>query len=630
MVKKSKKSVAPVRSTPSRARWFLRPWGAASIVFVVSIALYANTASHDFVWDDRSLIVDNHAVRTLDGVTLKEIFTEDSWRVIGRGGGYYRPLITLSYHVNYSVFNGDPRGFHVVNIIWNAATCVLAFIFVTLLFRSVLLGLCTALLFAVHPIHTEAVAWISGRTDILASLWSLASLSFYVLARRRGTVFFAPALLAFVLALLAKESAAALPLIVLVLETGSFQPLFAADERSQSGAPRFAGAVVFFAVLIGYIAWRVAVIGTATSGYESYAPGALGYLALPLSVFGGYIYKVLVPFRLEAEYDAAIPGSFGDPSVLFGLVMVAVLAAVVWRYRRYPQVVLGTAIFVLGLSPVMNVIPIGEVSAERFLYFSSLGTSLIVGSLVCSALLQRSKPMPGRVWSMSPSAARFVVILSAIAIVTYGVRTMTRNPDWSTEAVLFARTVAQDPENPRAQANVARVALRNGDAGAAIAAYQKAIQINPDYSIALNGLAEVYARQGRYDEAEPLIRRAIAASPDEPKFVNNLGSLYYETARYQEAVAQFEQALSMNPDELRAHFNLGLIQMRQGNTAAAYAHFVRTLEGGEDFNDAHIYIAVIKKAEGDIITAKQHAREFLRHHDTDDAFRSQAEKIIAE
>jgi Tfp pilus assembly protein PilF len=613
----------------------MTPWGAVLAVFVVSIALYIGTLGHDFVYDDRPLIVDNQSVRTLDAAKVKHIFTGDTWRVMGREGGYFRPLVTLSYHVNWWLFDGRPAGFHFVNVMWNAGVCVMVFLFVYVLFGDVLLGLLTALLFAVHPIHSESVAWISGRTDLLASLWSLVSLTCYVLARRRRQpLWYVTALAAFALAMLAKESAACVPLIVALLEIGPFARLVG-DDREPSLGSRAAWSIariaLFVVVLVLYVMLRNYATGAVASTYSGFAKGALGLVALPLSILAGYVYKVLLPLRLAAEYDAPIPESFSNPSVIAGFAIVILIVWAAWRFRRRPDVALGTGIFVFGLAPVLNIVPIGEVSAERFLYFPSLGVMLILGSLFASALRTVDRSMPPTSltrWKITPAAARGLTGILAVILVVFFARTIVRNADWRDERTLFAKTLDQDPDNPRAHAAVAGLAKREGNIRGAIAAYQRSLEINPDYPIALNGLAELYARQGRYEEAEQLLKRALNGLPNAAELVNNLGSVYLETGRSELARKQFERALQINPDEVKAHLNLGLTHLQRSDGNAARPHFERAAAAGNAYYVAYVYLAAIEQAAGNVPLAKEYARKFLSLHGADDRLRRQALAIL--
>jgi hypothetical protein len=161
------------------------PWKLALVVFVAAFALYANTLGHGFVWDDRDLIVDNPRVSTLDGPTVRAMFQENFWKNVQQSGGYYRPVTTLSYHLDHRFYGIDPAGYHATNVLLHAAASTLAFWFVFVLFGHAALALVTALLFAAHPIHTESVAWVSGAL-ISRHAGDARPLVLYAAARRRG------------------------------------------------------------------------------------------------------------------------------------------------------------------------------------------------------------------------------------------------------------------------------------------------------------------------------------------------------------------------------------------------------------------------------------------------------------
>jgi Tfp pilus assembly protein PilF len=613
------------------ARWISSPRRGAAVVFAVAFLLYANTIGHDFVWDDRDLIVENPAVRTLDAPTVERIFTEDFWRASQLGGGYYRPLVTLSYHVHYRVFDGNPMGFHLVNVIWNALACVLVFAFVYLLFGNAVFALVTALLFAVHPIHTENVAWIAGRTDVLSTMWAMASLACYVQSKRRRNYWWlAGALGAFTMSLLAKESSAFLPLVVLLMEIGPFERLLAPSKRS------WVTPVLFFAVLAAYLLQRRVVIGEIGSTYDAYAPGALGVVGLPLSILAGYVWKLVFPFRLNGEYDAPVPESFADVHVAAGLLVLVAIAYGTIRYRRRPDVVLGAGIFLLGLGPVINLIPIGEISAERFLYFPSLGLAIVVGGLFSSALVARYPstraaagdgyvPWPG----ITPSLGGTLSVLCFVVLIAFGARTVTRNADWTSERVLFAKTAAASPGSARAHLNVGNVARRQGRLTDAAAAYQRALQIDPDYPGALSNLAWIYASQGRIDDALPLVQRALEQAPDDVNLLNNLGSIYFQKRRFADAARLFERSIERDPRQPIAHYNLALIRIEEGKHNAAYEHFAHTAGKGPQFVRAYHYMAVIDAARGNTEEARRLAQIFLSQYTRDDQFRRRAQQIVA-
>jgi hypothetical protein len=548
---------------------------------VVSVALYANTLGHAFVWDDFDLIVENRAVRTLDTTVIAKIFRQDLWteaRDAGRARldtrygieqPYYRPLVALSYHVEYKLFEGKPAGFHAVNVLVNAVACTLAFAFLYVLFRSVALAMLSALLFAVHPTHTEAVAWIAGRTDVFATFWSLGSLFFYVLARRRHrTWLLLISLAAFMLGMLCKEISAAVPFLVVLLELGPFKALFAApvkgDRRSSGGLDTGAALRIaaFFGVLVSYFVFKHAMIGNAFTANVPMV-GEIDRVALPFAVLAAYVYKVLFPLSLSAAFSVPVPTTPVGVLPAAGMLLAAFIGWSAWRFRRRADVTLGIGIFVLGIAPVLQVVPIATLSAERFLFFPSLGAALILGSLFAGALAVR---LPTFVQADAVQALRVPLPLAAalvpvmtVALVGFAARTVARNADWRDTDTLFGKTAEQARENPIVLRMLGGNAHRKGDIEGASWAYEKMLELAPD-------------------DAVP-------------------------------------------------RWNLGLIRMQQGDSATARKHFVQAAKGGDDFRAAYYHIAVIDKAAGNMESARENARRFLSLYDKDDRYRREAEAI---
>ncbi|MEJ2720766.1 MAG: tetratricopeptide repeat protein, partial [bacterium] len=521
---------------------------------------------------------------------------------------------------------------------------------VYVLFGNVTFGLASALLFAVHPVHTEAVAWISGRADVLVTLWSLVSLSCYVLSRRHRSYpllaasLLAASLFAFALALFSKETAMCLPLLILLLEFGPFGDLLverragrrASTDGSSVNKPArsLVGPSLFMCVLASYLWSRWEAIGTISTVHRAYAPGASGRMALPLSIFAGYVQRLLLPVKLSAEYDAPVPSSFADPHVAAGIVLAALFLWGLWRYRRRAEVVIGASIFVLGLIPVLNIVPIGDVSAERLLYFPSVGAAMIAGGVFATALeaafgrLRRAgaRVRPG-LWIGAGRFPRQFAIVFGIILLTFAAKTIDRNRDWKNETVLFAKTIEQEPKSPRAHAAAAEAAERSGDVPKAVREYQVALDLKPDYYAALVGLGQIYAYEGRYDDAVELIERAVTVTPGDSKMMSNLGFLYLHTNQLEKAERWLVQAIHVNPNEHRAHFNLGLVGIRQGRFAFARTHFERAIEGGDEFNMANFHLAMIEKISGNTTLAAKYARTFLASYKNDDRYRREAEAI---
>jgi tetratricopeptide (TPR) repeat protein len=303
-----------------------------------------------------------------------------------------------------------------------------------------------------------------------------------------------------------------------------------------------------------------------------------------------------------------------DVHALAGAAVLAASLYAAYRYRRRPEVVLGVDMLLLGLLPVLNIIPIGEVSAERFLYIPSLGFVLILGTLWTNARTRRSLTGP-MTW------------LLAVTLLAYAGRTVTRNADWKDEGVLFAKTAASSPNSARAQLGMAGAAERRGDIPAAVAAYQRALAIDPDYPDALSNLAGIYVRQGRIDEAQELIERALRTAPGNPRLMTNLGAIYFQKRQFEPAAQQFERVVALDPNEREARFNLALIRYQQEQFDAARGHFEAVAGKGDRFNLAYYYLAVIANTSGDPARAQKLAQHFLTVYPTNDAFRSQAKTL---
>ena len=612
MKKASKKKAQ--QPTPA-SRFVESPGRLALVIFVFAFLLYANTLGHDFVWDDFELIVQNPALQTFDPSTIGRVFTEGFWPVEHRGASeYYRPLVTLSYHIDYNLFGQNPMGYHVVNVLLNALVCVAVFLFVSMFFGNTVLGLVTSLIFAVHPVHTENVAWISGRTDIITTFWMIVSLGAYAGFRRLGnTLLLLASLAAFALALLAKELAAVLPLIIGLLE-------FSRSDNGRRWGHAAAVTAGYFVVLIAYLFLRQSVLGAFP---DVATDDGQGTGALPFSILTGYVFKLLWPLRLSAEYDAPIPSSYTHPYVIAGTVLLMIMGWARWHYRNKTTVTLGTTIFVLGVLPVLHFIPLNEISAERFLYFPSLGFALVLGGIFSNAVRSRL----GGSLSHRPPNAGFLTVVLVFVLVNFVGRTLARNMDWKNETVLFTKTAAQEPNNPRAHFNLGDVARANGDLEGAVREYKRAIELKPDYSTAMTNLSGVYLMQGRVDDALQLLMQAAVIMPDNATIVSNLGILFLEKRDFAKASAQFEQALRINPNEYSAQLGMGFLKLGQNNPDEARTYFQLAVKGGVQFNIAYFQLAVIENNAGNRAQAQDYARRFLATYQKNDATRQQAERI---
>ncbi|HKQ59722.1 MAG TPA: DUF1736 domain-containing protein, partial [Candidatus Polarisedimenticolaceae bacterium] len=344
----------------------------------MAAAVYANSLANGFALDDLPLVRDNPEIRRLSGATLAA--ARPYWPQ-GEGSGLYRPLVIASYALNYAVTGAGPAGFHAVNVLLHAAASVLAWFALRRVGVHYGTALGGALLFAVHPVHAEAVANVVGRAEILAAIGVLSA---WLLHRRDRLVAAAACYLA---ALLSKETALLAPL------------LFVLDDRLRGERPgtRWPKYAPYAAALLVALGLRLVVLG-GWRGAEDVAfldnPTAFGpapaRIATALWVQARYAGLWLWPRPLSSDYSYdAVPSvaSPGDVRLWIGLALATAAGIALWRgVRRTPPLALGAATWILFALPSSNLVfPAGTLMAERLTYLPSLGAALLTAHAVAGA-----------------------------------------------------------------------------------------------------------------------------------------------------------------------------------------------------------------------------------------------------
>lgn len=581
---------------------------AALAVFVFASALYLPSLRNGFVWDDVPL-VENPDIRTLDWPTVKRVFSTNYWQATEVTSGLYRPITALSLHADYQLHGSKPAGFHLTNVLINAAASALVFLVLLEMFSAFGMALIAALFFAAFPMHTENVAWVSGRTDLIATLFMLASLWCYAHWRNRGRpAALAGMLVCFGAALMGKEIAVVLPAVIAVAE---MLPL----QRERTRSSRLTGAMAtgaMFVLAAFYFVLRHHVLGSAVSQFRRFTTGAVQAVALSFSVVAHYAYKLVFPFRLNAESDFPPPATFWNIHTLVGIAILGATCFALYRWRRHSAFVFGIAVIGLGLAPVLNILPVNQVLAERFLYFPSVGYSLLV-ALALVALRRR--------WRLSATIA-FAFFLAACSA-----RTVVRIFDWKDELTLFQKTVAVSGNNARARAALGNSLFDRERYDEALNEFRISVRLNPEYAPGWSGLARTEAKLGHVEQAHDDMLNATDLDPTNAGDLNSLGILEFQVKQYRDAAESFRRALALQPRHMHARFNLGLALYQQKDFEGAVREFT-ALEGKDtDFVNAYFFIAESESQLGHTNAAARAASQFLALHKTDDAMTSRAREI---
>lgn len=535
------------RTTPHRGRRRASV-GVALLVTALAVVPYLNSLSNGFTFDDPDVVRDNPMVTRDPPIAL---FT-----TVYDPGTLYRPLTMLTYVANHRV-DHDPVGFHLVNVVLHALVSLAVLLLARRLLASPFAATSAAALFAVHPVHTEAVSNVVGRAELLAALLVLSALLATLRARAttggaaRGWE--AMALIAFAASLLAKESAfTAIGLVAVVV-------WWTDPARSPARTAR----AVFPFALVGaaYLVLRVVMIGSlglptppALLDNPLAHVGTARRIATAMVVLLDYGALLLLPLHLGADYSYdAVPmvaSPFDPRFLLAALVLVAGLGLAALLGRRVPVLVLAALFTAVPLAVTANVFfPIGTIKAERLLYLPSVGWCLAFGWLAAAAARQHRG-----------------VAVSAVAMLVLGFasRTWARNPDWSDNFALFSAAVASEPNSAKAHYNLGIAWLDRGDPDAAMVHLRKALVIHPEYAQAAFAIGTAYERKGVDAGALDWYAEAIGRDWNYPRAHLNIGALRYQRGEYDAAEAAFRTGLRLDPGNARLLFGLGLVLQAEG------------------------------------------------------------------
>ena len=542
-------------------RW-ARSRVAFLIVAVLASGCYLNALSGPFLYDDPGDIVDNTLLRAPH--RLPEVFTTPL-RVRGNRRSFYRPITVLTYWIDLRLYGPNPFGFHLENLLWHTATALLVLVLLRGLWPAEpLMAFGAAALFAVHPVHTEAVSWISGRSEILAAFFCLLA---FLAHRRadsvaaRASLWRITALAAWLVALGAKEMAATLPLLLLMTDALLGRP--SKWWRPGHLATRYGPYVV---AGVAYVALRWSVLHRSGIGelHQAFKGAPLGVRgATMLKVGAAYVGRLLFPVNLNLDWRVPHARGLTDgPLPLLALALLIGLLGLAWAVRRTAQpVAWGILWSGLALLPVSNILPIGEIGAERFLYFSSVGACAALGWVMTRGMRPHTEE-----FRWAPQGLAGALVCAVLFLFT--INTIERNRDWLDGVLLWEKTVRQSPQSSRANRNL-RIELRKKgryDEAKAESLYKRALAIRekalgPDHPLvaqSLNNLAALYLQKGKYTKAEPLFERALAIrekalGPDHPHVatsLNNLAALYLQKGKYTKAEPLFERALAIREKAL--------------------------------------------------------------------------------
>lgn len=575
-----------------------RRWSETTLAGVLALCAalpYANTLFNGFVYDDVTQIAHNPYLASIHH--LREIFSTTVWSYVGAEGvtNYYRPMMTLGYLVCYQLFGPVAYEFHLVNVALDAAVVMLLFALTRRLTGDRTLAFVAALVFALHPIHSESVAWIAAVTDVeLTFFYLLTFFLFLGLARAessRRRRFARQGLLAggFVLALLSKEQALTLPFLAAV-----YEHLYREDRSRTTMLEKLSRYGSLWLLGGVYLLFRVRVLGALAPA--SPAPKFTRWEAAlsAVALVGEYARKLVWPARLSVFYVFHKSATPLDPRAVAGLAVLVMLAAawlVLWRHSRTASAAdgaesaraAGAASFgivwlLATLAPVLNVrwMPINAF-AERYLYLPSVGFCWLAAwalTALWRSVSRRELAAARRLAIARVALAGGLGILAALAVL----RIVTRNRDFRDDVTLFTRTLQTAPDAYPIRNNLGVVYWSQGDAVDAEREWRESLKLAPDSMIILNNLGMVCAGRKRYTEAVDFYRRAIRLKPDYTNPHLNLGIAYADMGLEPQAQSEYEVAVRLSPLNIDARNRLGKLYLEEARLPGAELQFLASVK----------------------------------------------------
>jgi len=588
------------------------PWilAGAALIAIAAFLAYFPSINGGFILDDDLLVTSNKLLKAPDGIYRFWFTTEavDYW-----------PVTNTTLWIEWRLWGMNPTGYHITNLILHIVESLL--IWVILRKLSIPGAFLAALIFALHPVNVESVAWISQRKNVMAMLFFLLSILWYLkveisspsspnapsspatgyrVSGHSSLLWYWLSLAAFVLAMLSKGSVAMLPVLLLGI-VWWLRPLTRRDVVRI--APFFLVAVVLVVVNVWF--------QTHGTGEEFRTASFVQRLLGAGGVVWFYLYKALLPFDLVFIYPR---WDIQTNNPLWWLALLAAVAVtgVLWRYREsWSRPFLFTwGFFCVALVPVMGFTDVGfmkySLVADRYQHIAIIGVIALAAA-------------DWSIWHQGArGSARLVV--TAVAVVVVGTLTLLtwqqcglyRDP-----ITLYAATLKKYPNCWITHTNLGNALLIVGQRQEAIEQFRQALRIKSDYLEAHNNLGSALLQAGRLQEAIEHYKKALLIKPNHAKAHYNIGLALYQTGQHQDAIQHFEQALRLDPNYAEAHYNLGNALNAAGQYQQAIEHYQKALRLDPDLFEVHNNLGAVLILAGRPREAIEHCKQALRFKTND-------------
>jgi tetratricopeptide (TPR) repeat protein len=570
-----------------------------AVLFVVGaavlIAHWPALSAQALSFDDDQYLTENLLVQNPSLASARQFFTEILEPSTVKG--YYQPLTMFSLMADYALGgrSDNLQPFHRTSLALHLMNTALVIMLLHLLFGRIWISAGAGLLFGLHPMTVETIAWVGERKTLLAAFFALWSLVLYVRFSHKGNWrLYLGCLAMYVLALMSKPTSIPLPLLILLLD---FWPLKRLNKRA------ILEKLPFFAVgIASAVVTYISQSQTATAAL----PSEYGMERIPLILCHNiifYPYKMIWPVNLSSHYGYPKPLGLSNPMVLTGLIGTCVLIALlIFSLRRTRAAITGWLFFFIAILPTMQIVGFSNVIAsDKFAYLPSVGLLMALTSFLA--------------WfcGTGKKAVRHWVAVIVVLVLAGAETVATRRylVHWADTVSLHEYMLTMTPKAAPVHYNLANTFFRQGKFDKAITHFYQASLSEPNTPEVYNNLGIALSIQGRLDEAISHFNQALQLKPDDFEVCSNLGTALMAQGKLDEAISYFTKSLQLKPDFVKAHIGLGLALAEQGKLDEAIDHYQQGLRFEPDFATAHYSLGNALRAKGKLNEAMNHYSQAL-------------------
>lgn len=552
----------------------------AIIFSLLGFLLYANTFFNQLFWDDFDSIVNNQYVKSWK--YLPKYFSENLTAGAGIKDNYWRPLLLISFSLDYKLGGVSPFFYHLQNLLWHLLSVLMVFVVIRKIFQifyfdesggfSNLIGFLVGIIFLIHPLQTEAVTYVAGRADPMHSALMLLSLYYFLKFFERiviegietinlKDVDYLYSLIFLVLAFLTKERTVIfLGVVTLILVVFYFESL------KKNWRKIFVLIAPFLAITVSYLVLRQTVLHF-TDTFDLGAKDNLGIngtwekfliLAKGMGVYFGLFFW---PIKLYMEKTLVVPKSFFEIQVLVGIgLTIFLIFMAVKSIKKDPLISIGIFWFLGALSPSLHIYPIQGLLYEHWLYFPMIGFWLAFLLLAINCLERIKTKFPSKEQFLN----KIVLIFVVVNCLFLGARTFARNTDWRNPIRFYEKNIKLGGYSARVYTNLGMAYSEERKANQAIENYQKAIELDGRIFQPWYNLGNTYRDLGESEKAIDAYSKAIEREPLFGSAYNNLAVIYLNEKNFSKAEEIIKKGISFNPQNIQLQVNLLLIYVQTG------------------------------------------------------------------